>query len=328
MGGISKFQGSKGANQYQQYGIIRYELPFDAWCLKCNTHMCKGLRFNAKKDRIGKYFSTTLYSFTMKCYSCSQQFVIKTDPEHRTYDFAEGLRKMEQDFVPDEGDSLLQTTSDDVKSALQNDPMYRLQHEKEGKLKADSRRTSLERLIDLKDATSQHDFDANRALRRRLRDSKSQQQKEILAGEKLGLSIPLMDPAPEDTERAQKVKFKGRSANFKKSERVKITAVIAESIFSGFSNSSQARKRQHGRSTISEGVEATKRKRINEAAQLQAAVGIKTEGMKLASLSTVAFNSAIFVTPARLATHSEEIFSNPPANALGLVSAYTSDDDS
>lgn len=31
MGGISKFQGSKGANQWQKYGVIRFELPFDGW---------------------------------------------------------------------------------------------------------------------------------------------------------------------------------------------------------------------------------------------------------------------------------------------------------
>ena len=55
-GGLSKYQGSKGANQYQQYGIIRFELPFDGWCLKCERHIGKGTRFNAKKDKTGKYF--------------------------------------------------------------------------------------------------------------------------------------------------------------------------------------------------------------------------------------------------------------------------------
>lgn len=324
MGGISKFQGSKGANQYQQYGIIRYELPFDAWCLKCDRHMCKGLRFNAKKDKIGKYFSTTLYSFTMKCYSCSQQFVIKTDPEHRTYDFAEGLRKMEQDFVPEDGDSLLQTTSDEVKSALQNDPMFRLQHEKEGKLKADSRKTSLEKLIDLKDATSQYDIDANRALRRRLRDSKAQHQKELMAGEQFGLSIPLMEPSPEDTERAKEVAFKGRSANFKRSERVKFAAVMTESIFAGSSQASQLGKSDRNRLAISDGSEALKRRRINQAAQLQAAVGIKTKGMILSFIPSAGLGgveTALSVRPAFSQV------ADLPTNALGLVSAYESDDD-
>ena len=66
MGGISKFQGSKGANQYEQKGIIRFELPFDGWCLGCGVHMTKGLRFNAKKEKEGKYFTTQIWSFHMK----------------------------------------------------------------------------------------------------------------------------------------------------------------------------------------------------------------------------------------------------------------------
>lgn len=39
MGGISKFQGSKGANQYEQYGKIRFELPVHGWCLGCGRHI-------------------------------------------------------------------------------------------------------------------------------------------------------------------------------------------------------------------------------------------------------------------------------------------------
>jgi len=60
-GGISKFAGSKGKNQYEQFGIIRFELPFDGWCVKCEQHLGKGLRFNAKKEKEGKYFTTQIY---------------------------------------------------------------------------------------------------------------------------------------------------------------------------------------------------------------------------------------------------------------------------
>lgn len=41
MGGISKFQGSKGANQYEQYGKIRFELPVHGWCLGCGRHIAR-----------------------------------------------------------------------------------------------------------------------------------------------------------------------------------------------------------------------------------------------------------------------------------------------
>ena len=135
-GGISKFavifnvpsfiskipfiiQGSKGANQYQKYGIIRFELPFDGWCLGCNRHMSKGLRFNAKKDKAGKYFTTQIFSFAMKCYSCEQQFLILTDPENNTYNFKEGLRRHVQDFVPDADDSMVIGESFETKQKIE-----------------------------------------------------------------------------------------------------------------------------------------------------------------------------------------------------------------
>ena len=38
-GGISKFQGSKGHNQYEKYGKIRFELPVHGWCLGCGRHI-------------------------------------------------------------------------------------------------------------------------------------------------------------------------------------------------------------------------------------------------------------------------------------------------
>ena len=203
--------------------------------------------------------------------------------------------------------------------------MFRLQHEKEGKLKADSRKTTLEKLIDLKDATSQYDIDANRALRRRLRDSKAQQQKELMAGEQFGLSIPLMEPSPEDTERAKEVAFKGRSANFKRSERVKFAAVMTESIFAG--SSSQLGKSDRNRLAISDGSEASKRRRINQAAQLQAAVGIKTKGMILSVIPSAGLGSVETALSVRPAFSQVAVVAGLPTNALGIVSAYESDDD-
>lgn len=38
-GGISKFQGSNGHNQYEKFGKIRFELPDHGWCLGCGRHI-------------------------------------------------------------------------------------------------------------------------------------------------------------------------------------------------------------------------------------------------------------------------------------------------
>lgn len=71
---LSKLAGSKGKNQYEKYGVIRFEMPMHAWCQGCGRHVGKGVRFNAKKDSVGKYYSTTVWEFSMKCPSCEQRW--------------------------------------------------------------------------------------------------------------------------------------------------------------------------------------------------------------------------------------------------------------
>ena len=234
-GGLSKYQGSKGANQYQQHGIVRFELPFDGWCLKCDRHICKGHRFNAKKEKIGKYFSTILYSFTTTCPSpsCSQTFVIKTDPENRTYDYAEGLRAMVQDFTPGPNDSIIETTSEETKQMLENDPIFKLQHDRVGKIKADTVKASLEKLISVQDDQFKNDFDSNSLLRKRMRAQKHKREDLLKEGNAIGLSIPLAEPCEDDKRIAQRVKFKNsRADSFKRKERQYLAEVVGSSIFS------------------------------------------------------------------------------------------------
>jgi len=41
-----------GHNQFTQKGVIRFELPYNSWCLKCESHIGKGVRFNAQKKQV------------------------------------------------------------------------------------------------------------------------------------------------------------------------------------------------------------------------------------------------------------------------------------
>lgn len=237
-GGISKFAGSKGANQYEQYGIIRFELPFDAWCNKCGCHMCKGLRFNAKKDKAGNYFSTTIWAFTTKCYDCNEKFVIKTNPQLGTYDFVEGLRKKEEDFVPDADDSIIQATDDVTRQQLATNPMFALQHENEDKARALSMSERMNSLIDLREERFQRDYDGNAALRQRNREKKRKAADMLAAGRAHGLAIALVDENPEDVALARQLASgKNSTGNhslaFKISERRKLVDIQSASIFDG-----------------------------------------------------------------------------------------------
>jgi len=232
-GGLSKFNGSKGANQWEQAGLIRFEMPMDSWCLGCERHMSRGLRFNAKKDKIGKYMSTILYSFTMKCPSCNNTFVIKTDPENDTYDFTEGIRKMEQDYKPDIEDGVIDILSDETKFQLANDPIYLMQHNLEGKIKAQTANERLEALIDLKQTNSKLDYDINSIMRAKNREKKEQQKIKNKESLKYGINVPLVDAVDEDYVTSKNANFAMTKyqRNVKQKEKRKIVEIQSQSIF-------------------------------------------------------------------------------------------------
>ena len=297
-GGLSKYQGSKGANQYQTHGIIRFELPFDAWCLKCEGHMSKGLRFNAKKEKSPeKYFTTQIWSFSMKCPcpSCDQGFVIKTDPENDTYNMVEGMKKMEQDFVPDESDSIIRATTDEERNLLGTNPMYRLQHDKEDKQRASSAKEHLESLIDLQDFQKKKDYETNSLLRRGTRNKRKHAAQLLEEGSVRGLNFPLVEKIDADSIMAKSIKFSGHST-FSITERTKLNALQSQSIFGPTAvmcgHSSVSTPGRGSKSVISAlSSEGRKQQRIHAAMATQSIVNIRTAHLKIISpppsLSTI-----------------------------------------
>ena len=286
--GLSKYQGSKGANQYQQKGIIRFELPFDAWCLKCKRHMSKGTRYNAKKDKCGNYFSTTIFSFTTKCASCDNQFVIKTDPQNNTYDYAEGLRKHEQDFEPEFGDGIIETSSTETRIKLQEDPIFKLQHDKEDKERAMTAKTRLDDLMDLSDQVNRPDYDRNAALRNANRSHRKRKKELSEEGAKLGLSIPLVEPCEDDIAAARAITFKstvGVNSEFEISHRKKVVDIKSQSIFSSEAADLGASKR-HRINTVTGSISSSasrKNDKLKAAISKQAVHKISMKNVRLAT---------------------------------------------
>jgi coiled-coil domain-containing protein 130 len=76
--------------------IIRFEMPYNIWCLGCNIHIAMGVRYNAQKKKVGKYLSTPIHEFDMKCHLCEQHFIIRTDPQNMDYVILSGARRKEQ----------------------------------------------------------------------------------------------------------------------------------------------------------------------------------------------------------------------------------------
>ncbi|KAH8062045.1 hypothetical protein JL721_8764 [Aureococcus anophagefferens] len=187
---------TRGRNQYEQEGLIRFELPFDGWCEGCGRHVGKGVRFNAKKDADGKYHSTTVWKFTMQCPSCTTKFVIKTDPAKSDYDFASGIRRKVESYAEDAADGarLLGDTdhrAQEAALAKRRDPMATLERTRDDTAtRRAARRTGAERFYD--------DYGANRALRKRHRAVRKDAKERDGMGRRLGLAIELLPPHPDD----------------------------------------------------------------------------------------------------------------------------------
>jgi len=286
MGGISKFQGSKGANQYEQYGIIRFELPFDGWCLGCGRHMSKGLRFNAKKDKAGKYLSTQIWSFSMKCYSCEQRFKILTDPQNSTYNFAEGLRKHEQEFEPEFDDSIINPLTDEARRQMSSDPMFKLQHQNEDIKKFETEKLRFESLSEIKESLYKDDYNMNSLLRKANRTRKRKEKEMLDEGAKRGLAIPLVEPSEADSAAANLVVFKkSKSERFKIVEREKLTSIQSESFFQS------SRPNDSMQSSVD-----TKRRLTESAMMKQSRIKINPSHFKLQSFSSKERHNPTLVT--------------------------------
>ncbi len=56
-------------------------MPYNIWCGGCGSHVGMGVRYNAEKTTVGKYYSTPIFKFRMKCHLCDNHFEIQTDPK-------------------------------------------------------------------------------------------------------------------------------------------------------------------------------------------------------------------------------------------------------
>ena len=202
---------TKGRNQYEQKGLIRFELPFDGWCAGCGRHVGKGVRFNASKDADGKHHSTTIWWFSMQCPSCTTKFVIKTDPAKSDYAYVSGIRRKVESYDADEADGARELVDTDHRAmekalAKRKDPMAAL--EKRGEDAKKAKRLAGELADDWARAERfADDYDANRALRRRHRaDRKDAKARDGMAA-RLGLACELLPPDAADADAAKAVRF-------------------------------------------------------------------------------------------------------------------------
>jgi len=187
--------------------IIRFEMPYNIWCEGCNSHIGMGVRYNAEKKKIGKYYTTIIYKFRMKCHLCDQYFEIQTDPANCDYKILSGARRKEERWDMEKNEQIL-TTDHDVKKKLMSDPMFKLEHEKND---VEKMKMSLPTLQEIKDSADlmKEDFLLHRTLRKSFREEKKKlEQKDNLKKKFFGDSnIQLLDVNDEDIKMSKFYKY-------------------------------------------------------------------------------------------------------------------------
>ncbi|XP_010926165.1 uncharacterized protein [Elaeis guineensis] len=242
-GSLNKFHGQHALRERarkidQGILIIRFEMPFNVWCGGCNSMIAKGVRFNAEKKQVGNYYSTKIWSFTMKSACCKHEIVIQTDPKNCEYVIISGAQRKTEDFDIEDAETFA-FPADEERGKLA-DPFYRLEHQEEDLRKKKEAEPLLVRLQRVSDSRHSDDYNLNRALRARLRSQKKRVGEEEERARKLGLGIRLLPPSEEDAAGAAAARF---SSKFDGNRREKRAAIKASSIFPESSSSASGNKR-------------------------------------------------------------------------------------
>ncbi|KAL2546350.1 hypothetical protein Fot_15583 [Forsythia ovata] len=280
-GGLNKFHGQHALRERarkidQGILIIRFEMPFNIWCGGCESMIAKGVRFNAEKKQVGNYYSTKIWSFTMKSACCKHEIVIQTDPKNCEYLIISGARRKIEEYDAEDAETMVLPVDEDRSKLV--DPFYRLEHQEEDLKKKKEAAPVLVRLQQVSDARHSDDYALNKALRAKLRVQKKRVAEEEANSRKVGLGIRLLPSSEEDAAAASRIKF---SSKFDKNRKDKRALIQAASIFSGASGSTSDKRRLE--------LEA-KRRKINATSASKLLVG----GLKPSSWSRAAVPSGKF----------------------------------
>eukprot|EP00439_Symbiodinium_sp_Y106_P077912 s200_g16.t2 len=216
--------------------LIRFEMPFTVQCLRCGLYIRQGTRYNADKKKVGMYFSTPLYEFSMHCGNivspersangrahCNQRLVIRTDPKNDDYELAEGLRRKIEAWDSKDSETL-ELVDPETRRQMEADPMFRVEKTIRDMQKERNDKARLSDLQDLQDeredsygwscGTVSSDLilsSGNSVLRKahRIRRKEEQRLEEVerLAG-KPNFGVPLAPSSDDDRLQAKAVAYR------------------------------------------------------------------------------------------------------------------------
>ena len=210
--------------------VVRFEMPFNAWCGGCGALLARGIRFNARKRRTGSYHSTPIYTFTMLTTCCCTELEIVADPKLCDYVIVRGARKDKRAAASDGGGHGVDV-EDEAHGGGRDDPMKKLELRQQLATRGKSSEASasapsanpildmerkqdhltaasmedrrLEGIWRLNQGTKQDDYTATKALRRVMRSQRNQHEADALRAKELCLPEHLqLRPSTAEDRRA------------------------------------------------------------------------------------------------------------------------------
>lgn len=210
VGGLNKFLGTHALRERARklhlgILIIRFEMPYNIWCEGCKNHIGMGVRYNAEKTKVGKYYSTPVYQFRMKCHLCDNYIVMKTDPANLDYEIVSGARRQENRWDPTQNGQVVPDEKA-VQHKLFDDPMYKLEHVAKDSKKNEDAKPRIYSLYERNHYVWDDDYTANCKLRAEFRTKKNelkvQAEKDAALLARSSLDIALLPETDQDARLA------------------------------------------------------------------------------------------------------------------------------
>jgi len=195
----------------------------------------------------------------MKCATCKNLLIIRTDPKNCDYEFVEGIRKREQEYDAESiglpvlsvepsgggggggGGGAVPISANAPNAGVSVDPLVALERSKDQKRQTNAGAARLQELIDANNRLEADTSGVNRLMRTKFRGEKKVLQALEDESAAKGLRFRMLPASEEDGREGPAALLAGgsggltraRREGFKKGAKSKFTSIMSSSIFDG-----------------------------------------------------------------------------------------------
>lgn len=207
------------ANKLRSEGAltVRFEMPYPIWCASCPqpTIIGQGVRFNAEKRKVGRYYTTPIWSFRFRHAACGGAIEMRTDPQNTAYVVESGATRRdtgdERAKRLEELEGGVPILTDAEREALRSNAFASLEKTIDDRERLVESTRRIDGLADLAGRRWEDPYALNQKLRRAFRQGRKEREASALATEalqeRMSLGMDILPETEEDALRARLVDF-------------------------------------------------------------------------------------------------------------------------